>query len=347
LSVKKSAISAIRVKTVSPKTKAVSLMGLAVLIWGLSYPLSRLALKELSPPAFSGLRFLFGALSLLPMALRQRRRPAILAYTGRHSPRLWLWAGLLAGFLLSWGSILQACALTRLPAGQVSFITSLYSSLVPVLALVLGLVPRPKVMAGLGVSLVGLYFLTGGSAAGLGPAAGMVMAANFFWAAHIVVSGHFVAKVNAWLFTFGQILAAGLMMTGAAAAVGLMPTWEIFVKTLPFTMWGILSAGVGYLCLAMAQRELSATAVAVLSPLQCVIAALAGLIFLGEIMTGRMIWGAALIVLGSLLAQAAREAVPLTPDHKNFRFWDRLRRFLGVFCAVAVLALLIWAIAAG
>jgi len=331
----------------SPKTKAFSLMGLAVLIWGLSYPLSRVALQELSPPAFSGLRFLFGALSLLPIALRQRRRPALLAYTGNHSPRLWLWAGLLAGFMISWGSILQSCALTKLPAGQVSFITSLYSSLVPVLALVMGFVPRPKVVAGLAVSLVGLYFLTGGAAAGLGPAAGLVMAANFFWAGHIVVSGYFVAKVNTWLFAFGQTLAAGLFMTGAAVVAGLMPTWEIFVRTLPFTMWGILSAGVAYLCQAMAQRDLSATAVAVLTPLQCVIAALAGLIFLGEIMTGRMIWGAALIVLGSLLGQAAREAVRLTPDHKRFRLWDRLRRVLGALCAATVLALLVWAIAAG
>jgi drug/metabolite transporter (DMT)-like permease len=321
-------------------------MGLAIFIWGLSYPLSRLALQDLSPPAFSGLRFLFGALSLLPMAVRQRRRPALLAYTGNHSPRLWLWAGLFAGFLLSCGAILQTCALTKLPAGQVSFITSLYSSLVPVLALVMGFVPRPKVMAGLGISLVGLYFLTGAAAPGLGPAAGLVMASNFFWATHIVVSGYFMTKVNAWLFTFGQILAAGLLMTGAAAALGLLPTWEIFVKTLPYTMWGILSAGVAYLCQAMAQRDLSATAVAVFSPLQCVIAALAGLVFLGEIMTGRMIWGAALIILGSLLAQAAREAVRLTPDHKHFRFWGRLRLFLGVFCAVTVLTLLGWAIIA-
>jgi drug/metabolite transporter (DMT)-like permease len=156
-----------------------------------------------------------------------------------------------------------------------------------------------------------------------------------------------VSKVNAWLFTFGQSLAAGLLMTGAASVIDLMPAWEVFIKTLPYTMWGILSAGVAYLCQAMAQRDLSATAVAVLTPLQCVIAALAGLIFLGEIMTGRMIWGAALIVLGSLLGQAAREAVRLTPDHKRFRVWDRLRRVLGIFCTVTVLALLVWAIAAG
>jgi drug/metabolite transporter (DMT)-like permease len=321
-------------------------MGLAILIWGLSYPLGRLALRDLSPPAFSGLRFLFGALSILPMALRQRHQPPPLAYTGRLSPRLWLWGGLLVGFILSCGTILQACALTQLPAGQVSFITALYSSLVPVLALIMGFVPRPLVLAGLMVSLSGLYLLTGGAASGLWPAAGLVMAADFFWAAQIVVSGYFVAKVNAWLLTLVQTIAAGLLMTGSAALAGLMPTWEIFIKTLPYTMWGILSAGVAYLCQTMAQRDLSATAVAVISPLQSVVAALVGLVFLNEIMTSRMVLGAAVIVMGSLLAQAARDAVRLTPDHRHFKFWNRMRRILGVLSLVTVLALLAWSIAA-
>jgi drug/metabolite transporter (DMT)-like permease len=320
-------------------------MGLTVLIWGLSYPICRMALRDLSPPAFSGLRFLFGALSILPMAIRHRRRPSPLAYTGRLSPLLWLWGGLFNGFILSCGTILQACAMTQLSAGQVSFITSLYSSLVPVMALVMGFVPRPLVLAGLMVSLAGLYLLTGGAEAGLGPAAGLAMAANFFWAAQIVASGYFVAKVNAWLLTLAQTIAAGLLMTGAAAVAGLMPTWEIFIKTLPYTMWGMLSAGVAYLCQTIAQRDLSATTVAVISPLQCVIAALSGLVFLGEIMTGRMVLGAAVIIMGSLLAQAARDAVRLTPDHRHFKFWNRLRKILGVLSAVTVLALLAWSIA--
>jgi drug/metabolite transporter (DMT)-like permease len=304
------------------------------------------ALQDLSAPAFSGLRYLFGALSLLPMALRVRRRPAVLAYAGNLSPRLWLWAGFLVGLIISCGSLLQTYALTELPAGQVSFITSLYSSLVPVLALVVGFVPRPLVLAGLGVSLAGLYLLTGGGAAG-GPAAGLVMAANFFWAAQIVVAGYFVAKVNTWLFVFAQSVVAGLLMLAVSSVAGLLPTWEVFVKTLPFTMYGILSAGVAYLCQTMAQRDLSDTAVAVISPMQSVVAAVAGLVFLGEVMTGRMVLGAAVIVLGSLLAQAAKESVRLTPDHRHFEFLSRLRRILGVLCAATVLTLIVWAVVAG
>jgi drug/metabolite transporter (DMT)-like permease len=214
------------------------------------------------------------------------------------------------------------------------------------MALVMGFVPRPLVMVGLLVSLTGLHLLTGGAEDGLGPAAGLVMAANFFWAAQIVAAGYFVTKVNPRLLTLAQTTAAGLLMTGAAAATGLMPTWEIFVKTLPFTMWGIFSAGVAYLCQTMAQRDIPATTVAVISPLQCVVAALAGLVFLDETMTGRMVWGAAIIILGSLLAQAARDAVRLTPDHRHFKFWNRLRRVLGVLSAATVLGLMAWSIAA-
>ena len=155
-----------------------------------------------------------------------------------------------------------------------------------------------------------------------------------------------MTKVNAWLFTLAQNLTAGLFMTTLAAFGGFLPTWEIFFQTLPFTMWGILSAGVGNLCQTLAQRNLSSTTVAVLSPLQTVIAAVAGMIFLNEVMTGRMIWGASIIILGSLIAQLAREASPLTPDHAYFRLLNRLRLVLAVVAVGALLSLVTWSAAA-
>ncbi|MDR3037754.1 MAG: DMT family transporter, partial [Candidatus Adiutrix sp.] len=152
----------------SLKTKALILLAVPTLIWGLTYPIGRVALEQLSPWAFSGLRFLFGALSLAPLALKQRRRPAPLAYTGDHSPRLWLWSGLLVGLILSCGSIMQLYGMTRMSAGQASFISALYASLVPVLALMFGFVPRLPVIAGILVGFIGLYLLTGGGGAGFG-----------------------------------------------------------------------------------------------------------------------------------------------------------------------------------
>ena len=329
----------------SLKARAWALLAIPTLIWGLSYPISRVALDHLSPWAYTGLRFLFGALSLLPLALRQRRRPAPLAYTGKHSPRLWLWTGLLTGFLLSCGAVMQTYGLARLPSGQVGFLTAVYSSLVPVLALVIGFVPRLLVLVGMLVSFIGLFFLAGGVAV-FGPAGGLVMAANFFWAAQIVTAGYFAAKVNTWLYILAQNLSAGLLVTGLAAIGGFLPTWEVFWQTLPFTMWGILSAGVAYVCQTQAQKSVSSTTVAVISPLQIVIAAAAGVVFLGEVMTGRMIWGASIIILGSLIAQLAREAVPLTADHPYYRLINRLRLVLAAASVGVVASLLVWSVTA-
>ena len=280
----------------------------------------------------------------MPLALRQRRRPAPLAYTGDHSPRLWLWSGLGVGVILSCGSLMQLYGMTRLSAGQVSFITTLYGSLVPVLALVLGFVPRPPVVVGLLVGFAGLYLLTGGGAASFGPAEGLVMAANFFWAAQIVVAGHFAAKVNPWLFIMAQNLAAGILLTALAALGGFLPSWEVFWRTLPFTMWGILSAGVAYLCQTLAQRDISSTTVAVFSPLQTVIAAAAGVFFLGESVTSGMVWGAAIIILGSLIAQSGRDSVRLTPGRRHYRLLNGLRLILGALILTAAVGLPVWAL---
>jgi len=328
----------------SPKIRALMFLLISAFIWGFSYPIGRAALEYITPWAYGGLRFMFGTLSLLPLALRTRRSPVPLAYTGNISPFLWLWGGMLGGLCLSCGAVMQLYGLSQIPASKVGFITTLYVSLVPVLALVAGYIPRPLIGVGLVIGLSGLYLLTGGSSGGFGRSEAMILVADVFWAMQVIITGHFATRVNTWLFSLAQALTSCVLVLGLAVVTGGMPGWSLFFKTLPFTMWGILSVGVAYSCQALAQREISSTSAAMIFPLQSVIGAAAGVLFLGEHMTPRMIIGAGVIILGSLIAQFAREATVLKPESKYYRPVRCLRYALGTVIGLAAAGAFIWSL---
>lgn len=328
----------------SPKTRATIFLLTATCIWGFSNPIGRVALEHLSPWAYGGFRFMFGTLSLIPLTLKKRRSPAPLAYTGNFSPRLWLWGGMLGGLCLSCGSMLQLYGLSKVPASQVGFLTTLYVLIVPILAFVAGYVPRLLIIFGMAIGLLGLFLLTGGTARGFGHSEALVLVADVFWALQLIVTGRFAARVNTWLFSFAQALTSSVVVLSMTFFLGHMPGWNLFLATLPYTMWGIFSVGVAYSIQAMAQKTISPTATAMVFPLQAVIGAVAGVFFLGEHMTTRMIIGAAIIILGATIAQFARDSEMIHPAHKYYKHLRWLRVGLGVAIALTTLATLFWAL---
>lgn len=328
----------------SPKARSLIFLFVATFIFGCSFPIGRAALDYLTPLAYGGLRFLFGALSLLPLALRVRLHPAPGIYSSEVSPYLWIWSGILAGACLSVGSMFQLYGMAGLPASQVGFITTLYVSLVPILAFILGYMPRPLVIIGLGFGLLGLYFLTGGDAQSLDKGVGLILVADVFWATHVLIVGHFACRVNTWLFSLAQALTSAFMVLSVAFWGGYMPSWHLFFVTLPYTLWGIFSVGVAFTCQALGQKNISSSSAALIFPLQSVIGAVAGVIFLNEIMTQRMIMGAAIIIFGCLIAQFARESVKITPEHKYWQKIYYLRLSIGALIGVGTLLILIWAL---
>lgn len=295
----------------SNQVRAILYLLLAASIWGLSFPIGRHALDTISPLALSGFRYLFGSLAVLPLAWRQRRRQPVAGYWNDAPPLLWLKAGLIGGTLMTVGTVLQLEGLAHTTAGKAGFMTTLYLSLVPVLAFVIGHIPRLLVWLGLGVGLSGLFLLTGAGAGdgGLSRTDGLILVADVFWAAQVLVTGHYALRVNAWLFSFAQTFTCCVMSLILMIFTGTMPTWHEFVITLPATAWGIFSVGLGFVLQTIAQRHTSSTSAALILPLQAVVGAAAGAVFLGEHMTRIMVLGAVVLMSGSLLAQFAKEPI--------------------------------------
>jgi drug/metabolite transporter (DMT)-like permease len=317
----------------SPKLKAILLLLTATAIWGFSFPINRYAMEHADPMAFCGLRFLFGAAALIPMALRFAGRgagPAGSYSSGR--PLLWLKAGVVTGLVLASATALQYYGLSITTAAKSGFMTGLYVTMVPLFGFVMGQLPPRSVWLGLAVGLVGLFLISGaGATGGFNRGDALTLAADLFWAAHVFLMGYFALKVNPWHFVAVQAAVSAVACLIVAWFFNSLPDLGVFMAILPCALYGVLSVSFAYVFQFMAQKDISCTEAALIMQLQSVIAGVAGVIFLGEIMTRLMWFGAFLMVLGSLIAQRTTQTKMILKGSPHFT------EFLYARAAVAVI----------
>ncbi|MDR1035808.1 MAG: DMT family transporter [Deltaproteobacteria bacterium] len=286
------------------KTRACLLLLAATFIWGASFPTIRYSVALVDPFAFTGIKFLVSAAALLPLALARRARaPGHALDRERPHPLLWLWAGLAAGVLLTVGTALQYQGMVWTTSAKSGFISGLYVTLVPPLGLVLGRIPAPSVWIGLALGLSGLALVSNPGGGGFNRGDALTLAADLFWAVHVLLVGRYAIRVNPFRFVGVQVGMVGAVCLGVAYVRDALPGAAAFTATLPFALFGILSVSMCYYFQVTAQKDVRPSEAALLLQLQAVFAAVFGMIFLGEVMTGPMWAGAALVVAGSLIAQ--------------------------------------------
>lgn len=277
---------------------------LTALFWGTTFIFQREAMEYMSPMAYSGVRFLLGGLVLLPFAWHRAgalfREPA----QAPSSLRFHLLGCLLAGGIVFVGIALQQYGLIWTTAGKAGFITSLYVVLVPFMMLLLGHKILTGEVVGAVLAVIGLYLMSFTETMTLAPGDGLVLIGAFAWAAQVISIGYLSPKMD-WLFLgTGQALACGLLSLAAAAVLGELPTGAQLADAWLCILWGgLLSVTFGFTLQVVGQKHASPAVSAIILQMEAVIAAIAGWLFLDEVMTGRMIVGAAIMLAGVLLVQ--------------------------------------------
>ncbi len=278
---------------------------LVALVWGSAFAVQRVAAGHLGPLLFNGVRFLLGALVLLPL-----RRPLARRWGFVPSPagsRFKAWWGGLAGLLLFGGAALQQAGLEHTSAGKAGFITGLYVVLVPLLLAVVWRV-RPgwhSVAASL-LAAAGLFLLSVTEQLALAPGDGLVLGSAVLWSLHVILIGRLAGQMDVLKLVITQYLVCGLLSVALGLAVesntaaGLAAGWWTIVYT------GVLSVGLGYTLQVAAQQVAPPADTAVILSLEAVVAALSGWLFLGELLTARQLVGCGLMFAAMLLVQFRR-----------------------------------------
>ncbi len=273
---------------------------LAAAIWGLGFVAQRLGMDYLEPFAFNGVRFMLGALSLLPLlAWQARTRQAV---APPEPGRQWR-ACALAGGLLFVAATLQQVGLLYTTAAKAGFITGLYIVLVPLIGLLLGQGCHRNTWLGAGVALAGLYLLSLNGA--LRPSLGdsLQLAGALFWALHILVIHHYSTRMDPLRLACGQFVICALLSLGVSGLIETPTLTAVLAGWRPILYAGLVSVGVAYTLQVVGQRQAHPTHAAIILSLESVFAALGGLWLLGEELSMRAWSGCALMLAGMLLSQ--------------------------------------------
>ncbi|MHB1428171.1 MAG: DMT family transporter [Rhodocyclaceae bacterium] len=270
------------------------LLLIAALIWGTTFVAQQLGMAGVGPLMFTGVRFLLGALVILPLALREHVR---LADRGIRLEGSDLLAACGLGVLLCLGVVLQQIGIAGTSVSNAGFLTALYVPLVPLLGWVIHRqVPHLSLWPAALGCFVGTFLLGGGTFTDFNAGDFWVISSTLFWAAHVLWVGRVAArKGTPILVAFTQFVVCGLLATGAGLALE-ATTLTGLQTALPTILYGgLLSVGIGFTLQVVAQRHTRPAEAAILLSSEVLFAALAGALYLGERLAPIQLAGGVLI----------------------------------------------------
>ncbi len=306
------------------------LLLLAAAIWGMGFVAQRLGMEHLEPFAFNGIRFLVGAVSLLPLIwLMKKRQQAQLSHasadanskvssnahsdmpsdissganTSESDKAALVKGGLIVGFVLFIAASFQQVGLLYTTAANAGFITGLYIVIVPILGLLLKHKTGLNTWLGCAIAAIGLFFLSIKDDMSIGYGDALQLIGALFWATHILVVDHYAKKVAPVVLACCQFVACGLLSLGVSFIIE-SPTLEAAIAASGSILYaGLVSVGVGYTLQVMAQQKAHPAHVAIILSLETVFAAIGGILFLDESLSLRALFGCGLMLLGMLISQ--------------------------------------------
>lgn len=271
---------------------------LTAAIWGFAFVAQRVGMVYVGPYIFNGVRFLLGALVLLPFAFRPARGVTPASF------RTLALTSLAAGIFLFLGSSLQQVGIVYTTAGKAGFITGLYVVLVPFL----GIFFRHKIglenWMGAFLAVIGLYFLSMPAGTfGLQKGDFYVFLSAFFWAAHVHTIGFLSPRMSAGKISVLQYAMCSALSFVVAFAIETFTWQDILNAAIPILYGGLMSVGVAYSLQVVGQKFAPPTHAAIILSLEAVFAVLGGWLLLAEALSMRGLFGCLLMLAGMVISQ--------------------------------------------
>ena len=289
----------------SQKTLAHALLLATALVWGATFTVVKSALVHISPLLFNLLR-----MTLATLALAAINHRALRGITRKQ-----LAGGAMTGVFLGVGYQFQTLGLLTSTPTKAAFITGMLVVFVPVFLLVPAFRPagavRPGMAAACGAALAfaGLMLITTPAGTTLRGVFGSLSAGDLLClGGAIAFAAHLLA-----LARFSKGMSAGVLATlqvgfGAITMLLTLPLERPHVLFAPSVLLALgicalLGTVAAFTIQSFAQQILPPTHTVLILALEPVFAWLTSLLFLGEVLEGRAIVGAALILVGILAVE--------------------------------------------
>lgn len=240
-----------------------------------------------------------------------------LAFPGRmkNLDRGSLTCGLIMGIFLTLAYLFQTYGIKYTTASKNAFITALYVVLVPFLYWKISK-KRPglnQIAAGL-VAVIGLALLTLKHESGINLGDALTFLCGVCFAVHMICTEEYTKRCDPILLATVQVAAVGVfnwLLAPFLDGPGAFDPAILLHKSLILGLLylSLICTTVGFLIQTVGQKYLSANTVSLLLSLEAVFGTLFSVIFLGEVLTGRMILGCVLM-FSALLLSELRFTVP-------------------------------------
>ncbi|MEP0774082.1 MAG: DMT family transporter [Acidobacteriota bacterium] len=271
------------------------LAGLALLgvtaIWGWTFVLVHEAVKAYGVLAFLALRFLLAAALLAPAV-------------GARLTRTTLFVGSGIGLVLTAGYLLQTWGLRHTTPTSAGLITGLFVVVAPVAARLLYRTPLSALAIwAIGLSLVGLWLLSGGSSLALQRGDLLVLGCALAYGVHVALLSRHAPHHDPTALTFAQLATAATVFTLAWPVVDPLSLPSTPAVWMALGVTATLASSLAYLVQTWAQRRLSAAQTAVILTAEPMFAALFGYLLAGDRLTLTQLVGGALILVAVALVE--------------------------------------------
>ncbi|ROR01465.1 DMT family transporter [Desulfosoma caldarium] len=292
--------------------KADLLLLITAVLWGVAFVAQRKGMEAIGPMAFNAIRFALGSLSLVPLIAIMDRRTngrTLLPHTDTRWRAAWRF-GLPLGMVLFGGATLQQVGIVFTTAGKAGFITGLYVVMVPIFGLIWKQHPSLGTWLGAFLAAVGLYFLsiTRDFAMELGDA--LVLLGAFFWTAHVLLLGWMSPRRDPVKLACCQFAVCSALSLLSALVFESFSWQAVHQAAVPILYGGLVSVGIAYTLQVVAQKDAHPAHASILLSMESPVAALAGWVILGEILSLRALVGCALMLAGMILSQLAEVLRP-------------------------------------
>ena len=293
----------------SRKVRGSVMLFTTAFIWGSSFVAQKVGMDFIGPFTYNGIRFLVGALVLVPVILamngikKKKNDPVTDAAALKAQRKTLLIGGLSCGAVLFVASSLQQHGLMFVSAGMVGFITALYIVLVPILGLFIGRKVRKILWLSVALATVGLYLLCITTGFTIGKGDLLVIACAFGFAVHILIIDYFSPKADGIKLSCLQFFLAGLFSVPFMAIFETVDWTNILICWFPILYTGVMSCGVAYTLQVIGQKDVEPAVASLILSLESVFAVIAGIIILHEQVSSREVLGCAIMFAAIILAQ--------------------------------------------
>ncbi len=273
------------------------LMFTTAIIWGFAFVAQVLGANHLGSFSFGALRFLLGAICLIPVVLIFERKAAGFKKTVMRAA--------LGGTVLAIAANLQQIGIEYTSAGKASFMTGLYTIMVPIVAFIfLKRKTNINIWIGAILGLTGLYLICAeGNMAQFGKGEIILLISDVFWAFHILIVSRFSEDEPPLRYSMCQFFVCGFETLIIALIFETMTFAAIAEAALPILYCGVLSVGVAYTLQVVSQKDADPTYASIIFSTESVFGAVGGAIFLHEVMSVKGYIGCAVVFAGIVISQ--------------------------------------------